>query len=85
MNQTEPKWMEPLRKHLAEVRTPQPGKEGLNKLMASLAEIEVLLAKNREEMSAQLIHFLERRSYDKAVKLCDGEGAIAPGTCGTRN
>ena len=85
MNPTQPTWIEPLRKLLVEVRSPQPGKDGFKQMMSSLAELESLLARNRDEMTPQLVHFLERRSYEKAAQLCAGDAAITPGTCGTRN
>ena len=74
-----------MRVRLAEVLAPQHGKEGLAKMMASLAELDALLAKHRTEMSTDLIHFLERRSYDKAARLCVGDMAAPRGTCGAKN
>jgi hypothetical protein len=85
MNNPEPVWLESLRGLLAEVRSPQPGQAGLAKMMAALVELETLLTKNRAEMSPDLIHFLERRSYDKAAKLCGGDLAIPRGTCVAKN
>jgi hypothetical protein len=85
MNTTDPLWLAPLRELLAVVCAPDPGKEGLTKLMANLAEIEALLARNRAEMPPELVHFLERRSYDKAARLCAGGMAIPRGTCGAKN
>ncbi|HTB64244.1 MAG TPA: hypothetical protein VK737_11735 [Opitutales bacterium] len=80
-----PVWLVPLRALLAEVRSPQPGKEGLAKMMTVLAEIELLLTQHQAEIPPQLVHFLERRSYDKAIQYCDGEMAIPRGTCGPKN
>lgn len=85
MNIAEPIWLPPLRELLSSVCAPQPGKEGLTKLMGRLAEVEILLAKNRAEMPPELVHFLERRSYDKAAQLCAGSVAIPRGTCGAKN
>lgn len=84
MNATEPVWLEPLQKLLADVRSPQPGKEGLQKMMASLAEMESLLAHNRSDMPPQLVHFLDRRSYEKAAQYCTGQLELPRGTCGAR-
>jgi len=36
-------------------------------------------------MPPDLVHFLERRSYDKAARLCAGSMAIPRGTCGTKS
>lgn len=85
MSALEPIWLEPLRKLLAEVRDPQPGKEGLTKMMTALSEVEGLLVRNRSEMPPQLIHFLDRRSYEKAALFCAGDLGIPAGTCGTRS
>jgi hypothetical protein len=82
---TVPMWLPPLRELLSVVCTPPAGQEGLAKLMSSLAAVENLLAQNRAEMPSQLVHFLERRSYDKAKQLCAGGLDIPEGTCGTRN
>jgi len=84
MNSTEPVWLEPLCKLLTTVRAPQPGKEGLAKMMTALAEVESLLASNRGEMPAELVHFLERRSYEKAAQYCEGGRGLPRGTCGAR-
>jgi hypothetical protein len=84
-NSSEPVWLEPLRGLLAVVCSPQPGKEALASLMTSLAEVETLLAQHRAEMPPDLVHFLERRSYDKAARLCAGSMAIPRGTCGTKS
>jgi len=77
-------WLEPLRELLAKVCSPLPGKDGLALMMASLEKLESLFAKYRDEMPAQLVHFLERRSYDKAAQYCAGPVTIARGSCGGR-
>jgi hypothetical protein len=56
----------------------------MTKLLANLAEVESLLVINRTDMPLELVHFLERRSYDKAAKLCEGGMSIARGTCGPK-
>jgi hypothetical protein len=84
MNTLEQTWLEPLRKLLADVRDPQPGKEGLAKMMTALSEVETLLVHNRAEMPPELVHFLERRSYEKAARFCANELGITRGACGVR-
>ena len=84
MNVPDSTWIAPLRKLLDDVRSPQPGKEGLEKMMAALADVESILAQNRSQMPPELVHFLERRSYDKAARYCDGNLGTPRGTCGIR-
>jgi hypothetical protein len=80
-----PEWLDPLQRLLAEVRSPERGKEGLAKMITSLAEVETLLSRHRAEMPPQLVHYLERRSYDKAMQYCAGESALPRGTCAPKN
>jgi hypothetical protein len=82
---TEPVWLPALRKLLAALCSPQPGREGLEQLVTSIAELDALLTQNRAEMPPDLIHFLERRSYDKAARYCEGNLIIPRGTCGARS
>ncbi len=84
MNTTEITWLEPLRRLLVDVRSPQPGKEGLEQMMAALAEVEGLLARHRSQMPPELVHFLERRSYEKAARFCEGDLGMSRGACGAR-
>jgi hypothetical protein len=85
MNTLQPSWLPPLRKLLEGLCTPQPGREGLTQLMASIADLDALLLQNRSEMPPDLIHFLERRSYEKAARYCDGVMPTPRGTCGAKN
>ncbi|MBL9206389.1 MAG: hypothetical protein JNN01_14960 [Opitutaceae bacterium] len=48
---------------------------------ASLSKLDELLAQGRGHLHPQLIHFLEGRSYAKAVAWLGGEGGIPVGTC----
>ena len=48
---------------------------------AEMARLDYFLEENRGELAAQLAHFLERRSYAKALVLLGGE-APAAGSCG---
>jgi len=47
---------------------------------AEMARLDGLLEQNRAALPAQLAHFLERRSYAKALVLLGGE-APAAGSC----
>ncbi len=56
-------------------------------LSAALNEIEARLAAHRSELHPQLLHFLEGRSYAKALAWLGGESAFGrasspPGGCG---
>jgi hypothetical protein len=57
-------------------------------LSASLNEVEALLAAHRAELHPQLAHFLEGRSYAKALAWLGGGDELAakpaspPGGCG---
>lgn len=85
MNDSGSIWLAPLSKLLNDVREPKPGKEGLEKLMSALTEVDALLSRNRSQMPPELVHFLERRSYEKAAQFCEGNLGVARGTCGARN
>jgi hypothetical protein len=56
-------------------------------LSATLTRIEALLAAHRAELHPQLVHFLEGRSYAKALLWLGAESGFAkpsspPGGCG---
>ena len=56
-------------------------------LSAALNELEALLAAHRDTLHPQLQHFLEGRSYAKALAFLGGESAFGraaspPGGCG---
>lgn len=56
-------------------------------ISAMLAELDQLLSAHRAELPPQLVHFLEGRSYAKALLWLGGESAFAkpaspPGGCG---
>lgn len=56
-------------------------------LSAALGELEGLLATHRADLHPQLVHFLEGRSYAKALLWLGGDSAFAkpaspPGGCG---
>jgi len=57
-------------------------------ISAALTEVEQLLAAHRAEIHPQLVHFLEGRSYAKALAWLGGDSGFAkpaspPGGCGT--
>jgi len=59
-----------------------------NAISAALNDVEALLAANRAALHPRLVHFLEGRSYAKALAFLGGEGdavgqpASPPGGCG---
>ncbi|MEZ5275911.1 MAG: hypothetical protein R3F07_05990 [Opitutaceae bacterium] len=46
--------------------------------------LEALSAEYRGKMHPQLAHFLERRSYAKALDFLGGEGVVTRGRCAPR-
>ena len=58
-------------------------------ISGALGELDGLLATHRGELDGRLAHFLEGRSYAKALAWLGGEsefgrGAMAPGGCAPR-
>ena len=53
-------------------------------ISSALNQVEAELVQHREELHPQLVHFLERRSYAKAVMFLGGETDIPVGACGGR-
>ncbi len=51
---------------------------------SEMARTEGLLERNREALHPQLVHFLQNRSYAKAVMFLGGETDIPVGVCGGR-
>ena len=49
-----------------------------------MAQLDDLLARGRLGLHPQLVHFLERRSYAKALMFLGGETEIPAGACGGR-
>jgi len=80
-----PEWVVPLRNWLGEVSHPTPGDEGKRRLMEVLAEVGNLLKERRSEMPNELVHYLERRSYEKAAQYCAGGFSIPRGNCGPKH
>ncbi|HRE80434.1 MAG TPA: hypothetical protein PLN52_05260 [Opitutaceae bacterium] len=46
-----------------------------------LGQLDDLLAQGRGQLHPQLVHYLEGRSYAKAVAWLGGEGGIPRGSC----
>ena len=51
---------------------------------ARMATLDECLSEGRGTLHPQLIHFLERRSYPKALMFLGGESDIPVGSCGGR-
>jgi len=48
----------------------------------SLSALDDLLKAHRAELDPQLVHYLSRRSYEKALMHLDGKDGIPKGVCG---
>lgn len=51
-------------------------------IAAATLRLDELVAANRAQLHPQLVHFLERRSYDKALQFLGGATDIPAGICG---
>jgi hypothetical protein len=51
---------------------------------ARMAALDSCLIEGRGTLHPQLVHFLERRSYPKALMFLGGESDIPVGSCGGR-
>lgn len=51
---------------------------------AEMEKLDELLAQGRAQLHPQLVHFLQNRSYAKAVMFLGGETDIPVGACGGR-
>jgi hypothetical protein len=49
-----------------------------------MANLDGYLKESRATLHPQLVHFLERRSYPKALMFLGGESDIPVGSCGGR-
>jgi hypothetical protein len=54
-------------------------------IASRMALLDQYLAEGRGGLHPQLIHFLERRSYPKALMFLGGESDIPVGSCGGRS
>lgn len=50
-----------------------------------MALLDRYLEEGRKDLHPQLVHFLERRSYPKALMFLGGESDIPVGSCGGRS
>lgn len=85
MTDTSMIWLAPVQKCLLDLQSPPAGEQGRSRLLAAMSELSTLLSRHRAEMPADLVHFLERRSYAKAAQFCAGAQAIMRGSCGGGN
>lgn len=53
-------------------------------IAAEMGRLDEFLVQGRDTLHPQLVHFLERRSYAKAVMFLGGESDIPVGICGGR-
>lgn len=51
-------------------------------ILGSLSALDKLLEIHRGELDPQLVHYLSRRSYEKALMHLGGEDGIPKGICG---
>jgi len=53
-------------------------------IQREMGRLEGYLEEGRATLHPQLVHFLERRSYPKALQFLGGETDIPVGSCGGR-
>jgi hypothetical protein len=53
-------------------------------IAVQMEKLDNFLVQGRAEMHPQLVHFMERRSYTKALLFLGGESDIPVGSCGGR-
>jgi hypothetical protein len=53
-------------------------------IAVQMARLDAYLDEGRQALHPQLVHFLERRSYPKALMFLGGESDIPVGSCGGR-
>ena len=51
-------------------------------MAAEMTRLDDVVQQQRGSLHPQLVHFLERRSYPKAVMWLDGDANIPAGICG---
>lgn len=51
------------------------------RMLKSMEQLDQLAAANREGLDPRLAHFLERRSYAKALDFLGGAAEVPAGTC----
>ncbi len=55
-----------------------------NAIATATARLDDLVERGRGGLHPQLVHFLERRSYAKALMFLGGESHVPAGSCGGR-
>ncbi len=70
MDTSDHRWLPKLQAQLEIVAQRPVGPDGPALLLSALKVIDVLLAEHRTEIPNDLVHYLERRSYEKASKFC---------------
>jgi hypothetical protein len=53
-------------------------------ITSEMEKLDRILSTERNQLHPQLVHFLERRSYAKALMFLGGESDIPAGACGGR-
>lgn len=53
-------------------------------ITGQMAALDAQLKQSRDSLHPQLVHFLDRRSYTKALMFLGGEPEIPAGSCGGR-
>lgn len=53
-----------------------------SEISGSLKALDQLLDAHRKELHPQLVHYLSRRSYEKALMHLEGKDGIPKGICG---
>lgn len=51
------------------------------KMLRSMEQLDGLVAAHKQELDPRLAHFLERRSYAKALDFLGGDADVPKGTC----
>ncbi len=54
-------------------------------IASGMARVEDLLGQGRGSLHPQLVHFLDNRSYPKALMFLGGDAGIPAGSCGGRS
>lgn len=53
-------------------------------ITAAVTQLDRLTAEHTGQLNPQLLHFLQRRSYEKALAFLGGDEDIPSGSCGGR-
>lgn len=53
-----------------------------DEIRAQIDKLDQLTRDHSKELDPNLLHFLQRRSYQKALAFLEGETDIPPGLCG---